>query len=121
MAQNDPIEGLPEDLARVLRDQSIIVPQDQAVWELLAKWRNAPSDTASAFRYPDHLTADAHDWELPAFDPYLDDDDRELECTHCGGEGTCEDGSDPLVTCPEEPHPCHACNGSGLRRDQRIW
>jgi hypothetical protein len=33
---------------RVLRDQSIIVPQDQAVWELLAKWCNAPSNTASA-------------------------------------------------------------------------
>jgi hypothetical protein len=45
---DDPIAGLPEDLARVLRDQSIIVPQDQAVWELLAKWCNAPSNTASA-------------------------------------------------------------------------
>lgn len=44
----NPTAGLPDDLARVLRDQSIIVPQDQAVWELLAKWRNAPSNTASA-------------------------------------------------------------------------
>ena len=30
-----------------LRDQSIIVPQDAAVWDLLGRWRNAPSDTAS--------------------------------------------------------------------------
>lgn len=44
----NPTAGLPDDLARVLRDQSIIVPQDAAVWDLLAKWRNAPSNTASA-------------------------------------------------------------------------
>jgi hypothetical protein len=31
---DDPTEALPEDLARVLRDQSIIVPQDAAVWAL---------------------------------------------------------------------------------------
>src|SRR4051812_2313169 len=46
--ESDPTAGLPDDLARVLRDQSIIVPQDAAVWELLAKWQNAPSNTASA-------------------------------------------------------------------------
>jgi hypothetical protein len=45
----------------------------------------------------------------------------EWDCTHCGGEGVCEDGADPLVTCPCEPHNCHACGGSGLRRDQRIF
>ena len=39
---------LPPDLCRVLRDQSIIVPQDAAVFELMEKWRNAPSNTASA-------------------------------------------------------------------------
>lgn len=55
------------------------------------------------------------------FDPYVDDFGDELDCTHCGGEGACDDGSDPLVTCPEEIHCCHACNGSGLRRDQTIW
>ena len=49
----DPAEGLPPDLARVLRDQSIVVPQDGALWELLAKWRNAPSDTASADSHQD--------------------------------------------------------------------
>jgi hypothetical protein len=46
--EGDPAAGLPNDLARVLRDQSIIVPQDSAVWDLLSKWRNAPSNTMSA-------------------------------------------------------------------------
>lgn len=40
--------GLPPDLARVLQDQSIIVPQDAAVFDLIAKWANAPTNTASA-------------------------------------------------------------------------
>ena len=44
----DVLAGLPDDLARLLRDPSIIVPQDQAVFELVAKWMDAPSDTASA-------------------------------------------------------------------------
>lgn len=51
-----------------------------------------------------------------------DDEDfmDNLECTHCGGDGECDDGADPLLTCPCEPHTCHACNGSGKRRDQVI-
>lgn len=49
------------------------------------------------------------------------DDDRELECTHCGGEGFCDDGADPLGNCPDEPHRCHACGGSGSRRDQTLF
>ena len=44
----NPLDGLPDDLARILRDPSIIVPQDAAVFELVAKWMDAPSDTASA-------------------------------------------------------------------------
>ncbi len=47
--------------------------------------------------------------------------DAEWACTHCGGEGLCWDGSDPLGDCPDEPHPCHACDGSGRRDDQRIF
>lgn len=47
--------------------------------------------------------------------------DEELACTHCGGEGVCEEGIDPLMTCPEDPHPCHACGGSGNREDQVIF
>jgi len=49
------------------------------------------------------------------------DDIELLECTHCGGDGLCEDGSDPLGRCPEEPHRCHACGGSGNRSDQVIF
>lgn len=49
------------------------------------------------------------------------EDDEEFDCTHCGGEGECEEGSDPLGRCPEEPHPCHACGGSGDRKDQTIF
>lgn len=43
-----PTCGLPQDLEAVLRDQSIIVPQDAGVFELIAKWANALSNTASA-------------------------------------------------------------------------
>lgn len=46
---DDVLAGLPDDLARVLRDPSIIVPQDAAVFELIAKWADAPSDTVSAW------------------------------------------------------------------------
>lgn len=42
------VNELPPDLQAVLRDQSVVVPQDHAVWELIAKWRDAPSNTASA-------------------------------------------------------------------------
>lgn len=44
----DVTRGLPADLASVLRDQSIVVPQDAAVFELVAAWARAPSATASA-------------------------------------------------------------------------
>lgn len=50
---DDPTKGLPADLARVLRDQSLIVPQDASVFELIAAWQNAPSNTASAEINPD--------------------------------------------------------------------
>ena len=47
--------------------------------------------------------------------------DDDLACTHCGGEGLCWDGSDPLGNCPDVAHRCHACNGSGKRRDQTLF
>lgn len=57
--------------------------------------------------------------------PYTDDDfDDEgfvLTCTHCSGEGTCDDNANPSWDCDENPHPCHACGGSGDRHDQRIF
>lgn len=45
---DDVLSGLPADLASVLRDQSIVVPQDTAVFEMVAAWAKAPSTTASA-------------------------------------------------------------------------
>lgn len=48
MAEDDVTRGLPADLASVLRDQSVIVPQDTAVFELIAAWAKAPTATASA-------------------------------------------------------------------------
>ena len=48
MGEADVTRGLPADLASVLRDQSVIVPQDAAVFELIAAWAKAPTPTASA-------------------------------------------------------------------------
>lgn len=48
MGEQDVTRGLPADLASVLRDQSVIVPQDAAVFELIAAWAKAPTPTASA-------------------------------------------------------------------------
>lgn len=48
-----------------------------------------------------------------------ENDDPDLECTYCGGEGITE-GKDPgwdegeLITCPN-------CLGSGLRKDMTFW
>lgn len=47
LAEHDAV-ALPSDLWRVLRDQSIIVPRDAAVFEAVARWTNAPANTASA-------------------------------------------------------------------------
>lgn len=55
-------------------------------------------------------------WEASQYD-----DADDLHCTHCGGEGLCWDGADPLGNCPDDPHRCHACNGSGKRRDQTLF
>ena len=48
MGEADVTRGLPADLASVLRDQSVIVPQDAAVFDLIASWAKAPTPTASA-------------------------------------------------------------------------
>lgn len=42
-------------------------------------------------------------------------------CTHCGGDGVCDDGADPLGNCPDDAHRCHACAGTGDRAMQRIF
>ena len=40
--------GLPDDLVAALRDPSIAVPQDAAVFNLVNTWLAAPSTTVSA-------------------------------------------------------------------------
>lgn len=45
------IEGLPDDLARVLRDPSIVVPQDAAAFEAIARY--AESKLRELRHYPD--------------------------------------------------------------------
>lgn len=57
--ERDDIEGLPPDLARVVRDPSVIVPQDQSVFNLIAEWQNAPSNTASADPYEPRCICEA--------------------------------------------------------------
>jgi DnaJ-class molecular chaperone len=52
---------------------------------------------------------------------FVEDFGDQDDCTHCNGEGTCDDNADPLWDCDDNPHPCHACGGSGRRRDQRIF
>lgn len=47
MSEADVTRGLPVDLVSVLRDQSVIVSQDAAVFELVAAWAKAPTPTAS--------------------------------------------------------------------------
>jgi hypothetical protein len=56
----------------------------------------------------------SYDHDGDAYDP-------EWACTHCGGDGLCWDGADPLGDCPDEMHACHACGGSGKRKDQRVF
>lgn len=42
------IRGLPTALALLLRDPSVVVSQDAAVFELIAAWAKAPTATAGA-------------------------------------------------------------------------
>lgn len=41
-------ENMPEDLEAVLRDPGIVIRQDAAVFNLIARWNRAPSATAAA-------------------------------------------------------------------------
>ncbi len=42
------MNGIPEDLAKVLEDPGIVVPRDALVFDLIARWANAPTPTLSA-------------------------------------------------------------------------
>jgi DnaJ-class molecular chaperone len=56
--------------------------------------------------------------ESPAED---EDWGEEWACTHCGGSGECDANANPLWDCDDQPHPCHACYGSGRRKDQWLF
>lgn len=47
-------------------------------------------------------------------------DDENDWCTHCGGEGWDNECHEEGCYCLEG-HPCGACGGSGLAKDQTIW
>lgn len=51
-------QGLPGDLAAILRDQSVVVPQDAVVFEAMVNWPSAPSSTASADLLVERETAE---------------------------------------------------------------
>jgi hypothetical protein len=61
--QDDPLAGLPPDLVRVLRDPSIVIPQDQGVFELIAKMTHAPTATASAMTNEQWMKAWVSEWQ----------------------------------------------------------
>jgi DnaJ-class molecular chaperone len=47
--------------------------------------------------------------------------DAESNCTHCGGSGECDANANPMWDCDDQPHRCHACRGSGDRKDQTVF
>lgn len=103
------------ELDDVLRDQSIIVPQDAAVFEMIGRWANAPSNTASAeLGPPDPPTRDMWGLAGPAANP---DDDGPLSCAFCDGDGeVCNPGNaDPSVKVVDWLYPiaCPRCGGTG--------
>lgn len=74
--------------------------------------------------YPDDYDAE---WDDTDEDNYGD----EWECTHCGGEGW-DECTDVLAGCGPgcrstagDPYytycPCRACDGTGLRKYQRVF
>lgn len=59
-------------------------------------------------------------WPLSDCQCFGDDiEDDDAACSHCSGEGTCENGCDPGWY--DDIHPCHACSGTGRAKDQVIW
>ena len=66
------------------------------------------------------LGAAMREMEDDEYPGLYDDDDERGTCTHCGGDGwdyECDwEGCYCLAG-----HPCGACGGSGLAKDQRIW
>jgi hypothetical protein len=80
-------------------------------------WKKRPDDPTVA-----QLLVKATTAELEArVYAFCDEDGYELPCTHCNGDGECDANANPLWDCDDSPHDCHACGGTGNRRDQRIF
>lgn len=50
--------------------------------------------------------------------------DDDPSCTHCGGDqwAECDDPLQCLDSrCDGREHPCPACHGTGLSKDQWLW
>lgn len=63
----EALAGLPPDLAAALQEPGVFVPQDSAVFRMLAEWNNAPSNTVSAELPPSGEQgeeAQGHDFKL---------------------------------------------------------
>jgi len=58
-------------------------------------------------------------------DPYDGDEYDDERCSHCGGEWYLQECDDPLQCCDPrcdgQWHPCIACGGTGLAKNQVIW
>ena len=78
---------------------------DARTWRRLHTWRDR-----GCYYFDSRYTSD--DW----------DDDEDLGCTHCGGEGYAE-VDDPLWDdCDEFGWgPCSSCRGTGQRRHQWVF
>lgn len=55
-----------------------------------------------------------------------DGDDWDNEpCSHCGGEWYLQECDDPIQCCDPrcdgQWHPCVACQGTGLAKNQVMW
>jgi hypothetical protein len=48
----DPAAGLPPELGAALKDRSVTIEADDSVFEKIAEWRDAPSNTVSAAPTP---------------------------------------------------------------------
>lgn len=59
------------------------------------------------------------DWQ------YRDDEYDDERCSHCDGEWYLQECDDPIQCCDPrcdgETHPCVACHGTGLARNQVFW
>lgn len=86
--------------------------ESRALWHLELLGCYVPEDAVSPYVPPPAVDDNFDDWN----------DDDDLGCTRCGGEGFCE-VDDPLWDeCDQFGWgPCNACRGTGERRHQWVF